>query len=156
MGGLLAMMVASSGRCSACVALAPSTPARHIDPLVELHTGEFGAEEYGTTSRDPTEQPAMPDLDLEERKIALASLGGESLLARDERRRRIVIEALPCPLLIVTGAEDTQWPRERYDDLWLRADYLSVDGSSHWGLVLNRRALAQAIPAVLTWITGHS
>jgi len=152
MGGLIAMMVASSGHGAACVALAPSLPARQPNPSIELRTGEFTAEEYGILNRDPEEQPAMPDLDLEERKVALSSLSRESRLARDERRRGIVIEALPCPLLIVTGTLDEQWPNHRYDDLWLRADRLSVEGASHWGLVLNKRALAKAIPEVLNWI----
>ena len=63
-----------------------------------------------------------------------------------------MIERLPCPLLVVTGTLDRQWPRKRYTDLWLAADYLEVEGASHWGLVLNRRALERAIPAVLEWI----
>lgn len=152
MGGLVAMMVAATGVAGACVALAPSTPTRRSDTSVVLRAGEFGAEEYGITNRDPEEQPAMPDLDREERTIALASLCRESRLARDERKAGIVIESLPCPLLIVTGTADRQWPRERYDNLWFGADYLSVEGASHWGLVLNRRALATTIPAVLRWI----
>lgn len=96
---------------------------------------------------------AIPDLDREERAIALASLSRESRLARDERRRGIVIEDLCCPLLIVPGTLDTQWPRQRYDNFWLAADHLSVEGASHWGLVLNRRALAQTIPTVLRWMS---
>lgn len=156
MGGLVALMVAATGVASACVGLAPSTPARQLDTSVALRTGEFGGEEYGITSRDPDEQPAMPDLDREERLIALASLGRESRLARDERQRGIVIEALPCPLLIVTGTRDRAWPRERYNDLWLPVDYLSVEGASHWGLVLQRRALSLTIPAVLHWIAQHT
>ncbi len=153
MGGLVAMMVAATGVAKACVALAPSRPSREIDPSAPLRTGEFGPEEYGVTSRDPDEQGRpMPDLDREERIIALASLGRESRLARDERRRGIVVTELPCPLLLVTGALDRQWPRERYDDLWLPAGRLDVEGTSHWGLVLNRRALAQTIPVVLQWI----
>jgi pimeloyl-ACP methyl ester carboxylesterase len=152
MGGLVAMMAAASGFAAACVGLAPSTPAQQINTAVALRFGEFGPEEYGITSRDPEHQPAMPDLDQEERLIALASLGQESRLARDERQRGIVIESLLCRLLIVTGTKDRQWPRERYDGLWLAADYLGVEGASHWGLVLNRRALATVIPAVLQWI----
>ena len=152
MGGLIAMMAGAMGKVAACVTLAPSMPARRIDPSIELRIGEFTALEYGITSKDPGHQPAMPDLDLEERNIALASLSGESRLARDERRRGVVIEKLPCPLLIVTGTLDTQWPRQRYDNLWLKADHLSVEGASHWGLVLNRRSLAKTIPAVLQWL----
>src|SRR5687768_10392690 len=40
MGGLIALMVAAAGRAAACVALAPSTPARAVDPSVALRTGE--------------------------------------------------------------------------------------------------------------------
>jgi hypothetical protein len=98
----------------------------------------------------------MPDLDREERMIALASIGRESRLARDERQRGIVIEALPCSLLIVTGTRDRAWPRERYNNLWLTVDYLSVEGASHWGLVLQRRALSLTIPEVLRWIGQHA
>ena len=65
---------------------------------------------------------------------------------------RIVVETLPCPLLLVTGTRDRQWPRERYDGLWLAAGELTADEASHWGLVLNRRALRSTIPAVLEWI----
>ncbi len=156
MGGLVGMMVAATGGAAACVGLAPSVPARRIDPAVELRTGEFGAEEYGITTSEPAEQPTMPDLDREERTLALASLVCESRLARDERQAGIVIASLPCPLLIVTGTADSQWPRQRYDDLWLAADHLSVEGASHWGLVLNRRALATTIPSVLRWIERHT
>jgi hypothetical protein len=93
----------------------------------------------------------MPDLDREERAIALGSLGLESRYARDERQRGIVIPSLPCPLLIVTGTDDRQWPRERYADLHLPAEHLAAKGASHWGLVLNRRVLATTIPAVMGW-----
>jgi pimeloyl-ACP methyl ester carboxylesterase len=153
MGGLVALMVAAASFAAACIALAPSTPARQRDPAVALRAVEFGAAEYGIISRDPQEQRTMPDLDREERVLALASLGRESRLARDERQAGIVIESLPCPLLLVTGTADRVWPSERYQDLWLKADYLSVEGASHWGLVLNRRALASMMPAVLRWLT---
>ena len=152
MGGLVAMMAAAGGDAAACVCLAPSVPARQVDASVALRAGEFGAEEYGITSQDPDRQPTMPDLDAEERRIALASLGRESRLARDERKAGVVIQSLPCPLLIVTGAADSQWPPERYDDLWLEADQIVLEGVSHWGLVLNRRALATAVPSVLRWL----
>ena len=77
LGGLVGMMVAASGLTRACVGLAPSMPARTADPSVVPRAGEFGAEEYGITSRDPDDQPAMPDFDREERAIALAALGRE-------------------------------------------------------------------------------
>jgi pimeloyl-ACP methyl ester carboxylesterase len=100
----------------------------------------------------PSDQPAMPDLDFDERVIALASLGRESRYARDERAAGVVVESLSCPLLIVTGSADAQWPRSRYDGMHLPADYVEIDGASHWGLVLSRRALAVAVPAVVEWL----
>lgn len=155
MGGLVAMIAAARGLAGACVGLAPSAPARSADPAAWLRPGVFGPEEYGITSRDPADQPMMPDLDLEERAVALASLGRESRWARDERARGIVVESLPCPLLVVTGTEDRQWPRERYADLHLPVDYVEADGASHWGLVLNRRVLGTLAPIVVAWLERH-
>lgn len=152
MGGLVALMVAARGHARACVALAPSAPAHRRDETVELRRGVFGAEEYGITSDDPADQPAMPDLDIEERSIALESLSAESRTARDDRKAGIVIESLPCPLLVVTGSEDRDWPRSAYDGMRLPADYVEAPGTSHWGLVLNRRALPGMVASVTAWL----
>ena len=155
MGGLVALLAADRIGAPAVVGLAPSTPARRHDPSAPLRPGTFGPEVYGITSRDPVDQPAMEDLDHEERQVALASLGRESQLARDERAAGIVVDALPGPLLIVTGSADRQWPRSRYDDLPLPADHLVAEGASHWGLVLGRRTLASLVPAVLAWLASR-
>ena len=80
MGGLIGMIVASQGLGVACVALAPSLPAQQLDTSVKLRTGEFGPEEYGIIDDDPENQTTMPDLDSEERRLALASLSRESRL----------------------------------------------------------------------------
>ncbi|MGB2695174.1 MAG: alpha/beta fold hydrolase [Dehalococcoidia bacterium] len=155
MGGLVAIIAAANGDArppEAVVALAPSTPARQRNPAKELRPGVYGPEYYGITSRDPTDQPAMPDLDRDEREIAIASLGQESAFARADRAAGIVIESLPCPLMIVTGSDDPLWPRSRFDGLWLDATYLDIEGPSHWGLVLSHRALATAVPAVVEWL----
>jgi pimeloyl-ACP methyl ester carboxylesterase len=158
MGGLVAIMAGAAGLASACVGLAPSRPVQVADPSVSLREGEFGPEEYGITShvgRDADGvdlDAAMPDLDRVERVIAVCSLGKESRYARDERQRGIVVDRLPCPLLIVTGSLDRQWPRARYADLHLTADYLVAEGASHWGLVLNGRVLDTLVPAVSDWL----
>ena len=152
MGGLVAMMAAARRDVFACIGLAPSTPSRQRDPAVTLRRGVFGPEEYGLTNDDPHEQPAMPELDLEERRLALDSLGPESRYARDDRKAGIVIDALPCPLLIATGAHDRQWPRSAYNDLWLNADYLTDNAAGHWGLVLRRATVDRLAPAVDTWL----
>ena len=56
---------------------------------------EWDQLEYGITSENPAEQPAMPDLDMEERSIALESASRESRTARDDRKAGIVIPSLP-------------------------------------------------------------
>jgi pimeloyl-ACP methyl ester carboxylesterase len=152
MGGLVAMMAAAGGRVSACVGLAPSLPASARNASVPLRAGTFGPEEYGIMSRDADTQPMMPDLDHDERRVALATLGLESRLARDERAAGVVIERLPCPLLVVTGGDDRQWPRSRYAAMSLPSDWMDAPGASHWGLVLSRRALAGLVPRVASWI----
>jgi pimeloyl-ACP methyl ester carboxylesterase len=153
MGGLVAMIAATRAPVAAVVGLAPSTPSRTIDESLPLREGEFDETEYGITSRDPDDsQPAMPDLDRGERILALSSLCRESRYARDERARGVVIQSLPCPLLIVTGTADAQWPGSRYDNLHLPAEHFSVEGASHWGLVLSGRALATLIPRVISWM----
>ena len=146
------MMAATKTATAACIGLAPSTPAAAIDPGVELRNGQFTSADYGITSDKPEEQTVMPDLSGEERAIALASLGKESLLARDERKRGIVIESLSCPLLIATGTLDEFWPAAVYRDLPLPADRLSLEGASHWGLVLNRQKVSAFVPEVVAWI----
>jgi pimeloyl-ACP methyl ester carboxylesterase len=152
MGGLVAMMAAVACDARACVGLAPSTPARTLDSSVPLRAGVFGPEEYGIVDRDPDRQPAMADLDRAERVVALESLGPESRFARDERKAGSVVRDVPCPVLIVTGTADTQWPRQRYDDLHFPADHVTIDGASHWGLVLNRRLLSGIASAVMSWL----
>lgn len=156
MGGLVAMMVAEQGVADACIAFAPSKPAIVTNTGAPLRAGEFDATEYGVTSDDPAEQPAMPDLDREERLIALASLCRESRFARDERAAGIVVRDVACPLLIVTGTADRQWPRSQYDELHVPAEHIAIEGASHWGLVLSQRGVAQAASSVVRWLDAHA
>ncbi len=67
-----------------------------------------------------------------------------------------MIESLPCPLLIATGSNDEQWPKASYDGLWLDAEYHEIDGASHWGMVLSRRAISAAAPQVANWVTENT
>jgi hypothetical protein len=77
-------------------------------------------------------------------------------MARDERKAGIVIAADACPMLVVTGTADTQWPRQRYDDLPFAADRFEADGDTHWGLVLNRRVLPRIGSVVSSWLEKSS
>ena len=152
MGGLAAMLAAARGPAAGYVGLAPSPPARQRDASIPLRAATFDAAEYGITSTDPADQPTMMDLDLEERRIALASLGFESRLARDDRKAGVVLTALPCPALVVASRSDATFPPPAYADLSVPAERLVVDGASHWGLVLNRRLLATLVPTVTAWL----
>ena len=153
MGGLVSMMVASAGDAAACVGLDPSPPAQRVDTSISLRTGEFGPEEYGIRGDDPNAQATMPDLDREERAIALGSCGRESRLARDERKAGVVVESLRCPTLIVTGSD---WVEESRDGwrAWPGAEHHRLEGISHWGLVLNRRVLPTLVPRVHGWLAS--
>jgi pimeloyl-ACP methyl ester carboxylesterase len=153
MGGLVAMMAAEQLPALAWIGLAPSTPSVERDPGTPVRQGEFGPEEYGITDLDPaSKQPAMFDLDLEERAVALGSLGRESRYARDERAAGVVVRGVDCPALVVTSTGDPQWPRARYDGMHIPVEHMSVDGASHWGLVLNRRVIADLAPRIVAWL----
>ncbi|MGH2600762.1 MAG: alpha/beta fold hydrolase [Dehalococcoidia bacterium] len=152
MGGLLAIKAAAAGAAHACLALAPSAPARTRQPNFTIGSGVYDAAEYGILSRNPADQPQMPDLDLEERAVALASLAPESRHARDERWAGVVVETCPVPLLIVTGSEDPDWGADKLAALHLGAERMDVPGASHWGLVLSHRALEHHRLPVLAWL----
>jgi hypothetical protein len=93
----------------------------------------------------------MPDMDVAERRIALSSLGPESRMARDERRRGITIEPITCPLLLITGSGGAN-KIEEYDQYLPGGERYAAEGASHWGLVLNRRSVVNTVPAVLRWL----
>ena len=152
MGGLAAMIAAARGPATAYVGLAPSPPSRQRDASIPLRAATFDAAEYGITSPDVDDQPTLRDLDSEERRIALGSLGLESRWARDDRKAGVVLTALPCPALVVASQADATFPPAAYADLSIPAERLVVDGASHWGLVLSRRLLATLIPTVIAWL----
>ena len=155
MGGLVALMAAARGLAAAVVGLGPSPPARVRDAAAPLRPGTFGPEEYGIADAGAADQPTMPDLDAAERRIALASLGRESRLARDERKAGVVLDPLPCPALVIAGTEDASFPPSTYATLPFAADVLTADGASHWGLVLGGRTVARLVPQVLGWVAAR-
>jgi pimeloyl-ACP methyl ester carboxylesterase len=158
MGGLVALMYGAVAPTLGVLALGPSTPG----PLLEAPASEppapgvFGPEAYGITDVTSPAQPTMPDLDPEEVGLALASLGPESALARQERRRGVWFppRGVTESILIAAGERDESFPPRacRRVARFLGADYVELPGASHWGLVLNRRALDAGWPAITAWL----
>lgn len=156
MGGLLALRFAEVAPSIGCIALAPSPPARRRDPEAEIRRGVFDASEYGITSLDPEQQRAMPDLDIEDRRLALRSLSLDSRRARDERSAGIPVARIPVPVLLITGERDRQFRPTAYDDFPFEAERIIVPGTSHWGLVLGRQAIEFMRQPVLAWLARIS
>jgi len=158
MGGLVALMYGAVAPTLGVLALGPSTPG----PLLEAPAsrppapGVFGPEAYGIAEPTSLSQPTMPDLDPEEIGIALASLGPESTFARQERRRGVWFDprGVTGSVLVAAGERDESFPPHacRRVARFLNAEYVELPGASHWGLVLNRRALDVAWPAIVAWL----
>lgn len=158
MGGLAALMYGAAHPVAGVVTLGPSAPRQLLEsPRREPpRPGVFGPEVYGILDRTSLQQPTMPDLDPDEVAIALASLGPESAMAREDRQRGVPVDpaAMLGPVLVVGGERDeTMQPAScRRLAAFLGARYLEFAGASHWGLVLNRRALDRHLGDVLAWI----
>jgi pimeloyl-ACP methyl ester carboxylesterase len=158
MGGLVALKDGAVAPARGVLALGPSTPG----PLLEEPAarppspGVIGPEAYGIADATSRAQPTMPDLDPEEIGTALASLGPESAFARQERRCGIWFDprGFAGAVLIAAGERDESFPPSacRRVARFLAAEYLELPGASHWGLVLNRRALDAAWPAIVAWL----
>lgn len=128
MGGLVVLQAAQTMQPHSVILLEASAPAeiqgRHPD--VQLVGGAFDPEaEYGTF---PDGIAARP----------------ESLLARAERKRGISVPSLPCPSLVIAGAD---FPNERgraLADLY-GSEFVSFPKLRHFELVLDaapRRTVA--------------
>ena len=158
MGGLLALMYGAVAPTLGVLALGPSTPGSLLEAPASRQPapGLLGPETYGITDRTSVSQPAMPDLDPEEIGVALASLGPESAFARQERRRGVWFDPRGStgPVLIAAGERDESFPPAacRRVARFLNAGYAEFPGASHWGLVLNRRALDAAWPEISGWL----
>ena len=157
MGGHIAVIAASRGGYAGCVALDPDPPPDRVDESVEMAYGLRTPEEIGyTLDGDPRLLPLMPDLTTEERRIAQSSLCDESRLMGSQRRRGIIIERMPCPMLEILGGLDDYYPTEpSYHGVGLAGDQVFVADSSHWGLVLSRRVQAKLLPQVLDWLNKN-
>ena len=159
MGGLVALMYGAIAPTLGVLALGPSTPGPMLESPAAAPPapGVYGPEAYGITDVTVPAQPTMPDLDTEEIGVALASLGPESAFARQERRRGVWFppRGVTDTILVAAGERDESFPPRacRRVARFLGAEYVELSGASHWGLVLNRRALDAAWPAITAWLT---
>lgn len=126
MGGLVALMAASQAPPRALAVIEPSPPAevQGTHPEVRLGSGTFDPEEiYGRFPGVRTRH--------------------ESLLARLERKKGISVPEVPCPLLVIHGA---QFPEDRGRAVATQygVDELSFPDLNHWQLV-SRQEVRKAI-----------
>ena len=145
MGGLVAQMyLARHPEARAGVLLAPSTPSavqRGATPeQIAAIPDTFGSEYYGIDLNHPTGGRALAELSPEAARRVLATLGQESGAARRQRLRGIDIPArsIRCPLLVVHGDGDRQFPPElcqRVADYYNAETLLAAGGVGHWGVV---------------------
>jgi pimeloyl-ACP methyl ester carboxylesterase len=122
MGGLAAMQAEVSADVLVLLEPSPSGEVQGFRPELALVYGTFDPERaYGP----------FPD-------GVRARL--ESAFARAERKRGVSVAALPCPALVVYGAD---FPDDRGRDLArvYGADELHLPGKSHWDLVLDDDAI---------------
>jgi len=125
MGGLVTMMAAENLDALCLVAIEPSPSAEiqgwrtssTIDPGTFDPEAVYGLFPPGIRSRP------------------------ESLPARLERKAGITVPRLPCPSVVVSGAE---FPVERGSRVaeFYRCDELRFPTLDHWGLVLDHRVRA--------------
>ena len=136
MGGHIAVIAASRGGYAGCIAFDPDPPPDRVDESVEMAYGLRTPEEIGyTLDGDPRLLPHMPDLTTEERRIAQSSLCDESRLMGSQRRRGILIERMPCPMLEILGGLDDYYPTEpSYHGVGLAGDQCSLPSLHIGGL----------------------
>ena len=157
MGATVALLAASEGIGSACVALDPSMPVRTADQSVKLRHTEFDPDTWNITVDEPDVHPLMPDLNHEERRVIVKSLCRESQLALDEQSKKgIVIENISSPVLVVRSTMGEQFEKGKFDSVWFKIDQLEMESTSHWGLVLNRRVLSREIEQILEWFNHQN
>ncbi|MBI4608134.1 MAG: alpha/beta fold hydrolase [Candidatus Rokubacteria bacterium] len=160
MGGLVTLMYVSRYPARGAVLLGPSLPAnlRQRASPRPLEDGTYGPEVYGIVDKNAPRQPTMPDLTPEETGIALRSLSQESTRARTQRERGIGVppDRVSCPLMVVAGTRDDLFSPSTcraFAEMY-NASPMEFEGASHWGLVLNERALVARFPDVARWVVA--
>jgi pimeloyl-ACP methyl ester carboxylesterase len=164
MGGLVAQQFAAAeARTPAAVLLAPSPPLAVQGPGAPAEVAAipdvFRPEAYGIGPDVASSRRAMPELTDAEAEQVVRLVELESGRARRERKAGIDVpgEALHCPVLVVAGGADRQFPpavcrrvAEHYG-----GELLEVPGAGHWGLVMSERAVRQMAPRVSDWLDAQ-
>src|SRR5690606_27789881 len=119
-------------------------PANH-PPVIEWSRSGFSS-----TRR------ALPDADVATARRVHARWRDESGRAVDEALAGIRIGRPACPILVMASVDDDTiaWRGSRATATALDADFLSVPGASHLGVLLGRSAPTSAALA-LAWLNTH-
>lgn len=165
MGGLLALMYAArpDAPCQGLVVLGPSTPAELQEPASAAELAAipnvFGPGYYGIRDTVAASRRAMPELTEEEGQQVVSLMGQESGAARRERKAGIAVpaQAVRCPLLVVAGARDPQYPVSACRRLadYYRGGLLEVPEAGHMGLVMSGRLVRQTALPVDAWLKAQ-
>jgi pimeloyl-ACP methyl ester carboxylesterase len=162
MGGLIAQMYAARNpETPAAVLLAPSPPAAvHRSDLNEAKLAAipdlFGPEHYGIKMGHPTGGLVLRELGREWAARVMPEMSMESGTARRQRGRGVDIpaDAIRCPVLVLYGEKDKQFPPALVEKLaaYYRADLLKAEGrTGHWGIAAGD-AVDVLAPKVDAWL----
>ena len=164
MGGLIAQMYAARRpQTPALVLLAPSPPAavsrETAEETIQTVPDLFGPEAYGIKMDHPTGGRVLRELGKEMAAQMLSTMSMESGEARRERLRGVVIprETVHCPVLIVHGEHDNQFPpvlMEKMVDYYEADSILAPGRVGHWGVVAGP-AVDDLAPRVDAWLREH-
>lgn len=161
MGGLVALMAAAAHpETPALILLAPSPPleiqgsSRPAD--VEAIPNVFGPETYGIDRANQSSKRTLAELTEGETSRLIALLEDESGAARRQRKRGISIptEQITCPVLVLTGERDRQFPPAsgQHVAAYYRAEHRIVPGASHLGIVAHESTARDLARQVSGWL----
>lgn len=164
MGGLVALMAAADhSETPALILLAPSPPlelqgAGRPEDVAAI-PDVFGPETYGIERATQPSKRTLAELTESETSRLTALLENESGAARRQRKRGISIpsERVTCPVLILTGERDRQFPPTSGQRIagYYRAEHRIIPGTSHLGIVAHEPTARDLARRVSTWLLDH-
>lgn len=153
LGGLLALAVAADAVPAAMVLINPVPPSG-VGPRPS-QTQHPQVIEWSRSSFESTRR-ALPDADIATARWTYARWRDESGRVLDEVLDGIVVTKPVCPILVMASANDIDIPLQtsRATATALGADFLTVPGASHLGVLLGYSAPSAAALA-LAWLNAR-